>query len=478
MADSKISSLPLSPYVLDKDLMVIVTGHLEEGAYPHNVKIPVSYIRRYIVRLNLLSNPQSGIGNYYNSGLNILTTWTTGIHAVPGNNIEVEFSANTPAGQKYGRTGGTSHSGIISTIGLNAKTENLIVKDLETSWPYSGIIYNTGLNAVAGNNIEINFSTSGNSHGVYGGAGGKYQSGIISVTGSNIVDGSGIGYTIEPTWPYKFNIFTTDKVRTGNSQTIYNNNSDLFSATSGLYKLLDLNYNDFYFSKTNQTLKLLGTAAFKISNIVFDNPPYVPGVGSLNTRKIQELLSVNGVTYPFQYATCDNYPTPTQQNSSHTFTTGDFISFEPLSHVYIANTFTLTIGISGGNSNGFISNIHSYPITFRNVNGPNSNECSEIYRSGAGYNIFNGINSIDPIIIQEPVTLNINSASINAYNSLALCASITNVQYSRLYRYLLAQSNDCFNINNIYYTFNTNNTYTSTSASIDTKFIKAENIVE
>ena len=83
MADSKITQLPLSPYALDKDLMVVVTGHLEEGAFPKNTKMPLSYIRRYVVRLNLLSSQQSGIASYYNSGLNILTTWTTGIHAVP-----------------------------------------------------------------------------------------------------------------------------------------------------------------------------------------------------------------------------------------------------------------------------------------------------------------------------------------------------------------------------------------------------------
>ena len=52
MADSKITQLPLSPYALDKDLIVVVTGHLEEGAYPYNTRMPLSYIRRYVVRLN------------------------------------------------------------------------------------------------------------------------------------------------------------------------------------------------------------------------------------------------------------------------------------------------------------------------------------------------------------------------------------------------------------------------------------------
>ena len=45
MADSKITQLPLSPYALDKDLMVVVTGHLEEGAYPIIQGMPLSYVR-------------------------------------------------------------------------------------------------------------------------------------------------------------------------------------------------------------------------------------------------------------------------------------------------------------------------------------------------------------------------------------------------------------------------------------------------
>ena len=48
MADSKITQLSLSPYALDKDLIVVVTGHLEEGAFPRNVKMLLSYIRRYV----------------------------------------------------------------------------------------------------------------------------------------------------------------------------------------------------------------------------------------------------------------------------------------------------------------------------------------------------------------------------------------------------------------------------------------------
>ena len=154
MADSKITQLSLSPYALDKDLVVVVTGHLEEGASPRNVKMPLSYIRRYVVRLNLLTSPQSGISTYYNSGLNILTLQhtpitgnlmrydyaedlphdqtisTTGLNAIVGNNIDISFAGNGnasvgmrtrdgawPTGHSHTHMGDPYHSGIISTTG-------------------------------------------------------------------------------------------------------------------------------------------------------------------------------------------------------------------------------------------------------------------------------------------------------------------------------------------------------------------------
>ena len=123
MADSKITQLPLSPYALDKDLMVVVTGHLEEGAYPYNTRMPLSYIRRYVVRLNIMTIPTSGISTYYNSGLNVLTLQhtpvtgnlmrydyadgfphdqtisTTGLNTIEGNNIDIVFKKTDPAAQ-------------------------------------------------------------------------------------------------------------------------------------------------------------------------------------------------------------------------------------------------------------------------------------------------------------------------------------------------------------------------------------------
>jgi hypothetical protein len=507
MADSTITQLPLSPYILDKDLMVVVTGHLEDGAFPRNKKIPLSYIRKYIVRLNLISNQVSGIDSYYNSGLNILTTWTTGLHAVPGNNIEIQFSQNTPAGGKYGGTGPICHSGIISTTGLNSVSENLIKIDYNNNWPYSGIIYHTGLNARAGNNIEINFSSTGNAHNQYGGAGGKYSSGIISVTGSNISDGNGIGYNIETSWPYKFNIFNTEKIKYATSSTTIYNNDTYPNSTTAKYNILTLNYNDFYFSKTNQTLSLVGTAVFKISSIAFGGRPYVPGQGSLNTQKLQELLPLSGVTYGYSYITCDSTVCPGSgtgvyaQNTNYTTVTwndthlANFVS--DAEYDYIINSFTLNVGISGANNSNLISNISSYPITFKNstlgASRPyyGDSYCTETYRNG---NYPYSINATDPMTIMAKVDMSINSSGINNYNSLALCAFITNVRCSRVYTNSVdLQPNiycsvplidDCtgyyFNVGSTVpntYSYTSTRCYANTTAVIDAKLIKGENIV-
>lgn len=222
MADSKITQLPLSPYALDKDLMVVVTGHLEEGSYPQNAKMPLSYIRRYVVRLNLISNAVSGIDTYYNSGLNILTSWTTGIHAIPGNNIEVQFDSGTPASDLYGGTGPICHSGIISTTGLNAYEQNLIKIDYDSMWPHSGGISQTGLNTIKGNLVDIVFSTGsaaaqamhdrdGNWDNLFttGNLGEPHHSGIISFTGVNFTTENNIELDLNSVWPHSGQVYNT-----------------------------------------------------------------------------------------------------------------------------------------------------------------------------------------------------------------------------------------------------------------------------
>jgi hypothetical protein len=144
--------------------------------------------------------------------------YNTGLNAIIGNNMEIQFATGTPSSNKYGGTGGKYFSGIISTTGLNSRTENLIVRDFENVWPYSGVIYNTGLNAVIGNNIEIQFSTGTPAANRYGNVGGKYYSGIISVTGLNARTENLIVRDFENAWPYSGIIYNTGlNARAGNN---------------------------------------------------------------------------------------------------------------------------------------------------------------------------------------------------------------------------------------------------------------------
>ena len=258
MADSKITQLPLSPYALDKDLMVVVTGHLEEGAYPYNTRMPLSYIRRYVVRLNIMTIPTSGISTYYNSGLNVLTLQhtpvtgnlmrydydsgfphdqtisTTGLNAIEGNNIDIAFKTDSDAAQSMNggaaentwdnnfnitHLGPPYHSGIISITGVNARTENLIVRDYEHLWPFTGVYYNTGTNFIAGNSVDLVFNRSSDAALAMSTRPGswrsdfqtsylqnKYVSGLVSITGLNAFSGHPYGNLIRvdhgTQWPY------------------------------------------------------------------------------------------------------------------------------------------------------------------------------------------------------------------------------------------------------------------------------------
>lgn len=537
MPDSKITDLPLSPYLLDRDLMVVVTGYFNEGSYPQSCRVPVSYIRRYITRLDLLLNPVSGIGNYYNSGLNIMSVWNTGIHAVPGNNVEIQFAGNTPAGQKYGKTGPITHSGIISTTGLNAYSGhpwgNLMRIDYDTQWPYSGILSQTGLNVIQGNLIDIQFDKNSTAADIMHSKNGPwnnnfnknthlgnpYHSGIISVTGLNaykgnlidisfdaswphsgmvsttglnMVDGNGIGYKVNTNWPYRYEIFHTEKTKYGSSVSVNNTDTKTYNMASA--NVITLNYNDFYQSKTNQSLSLLATACFKISNISFSSRPFVPEQGSLNDQKIHELLPISGQTINYNYQSCvtqqcgvDPSGDPifcdvTVSNpASVTLDSTALSNFVPDNNYdYILNSFTFNIGISGG-GNSQITNIHSYPITFRNdqigAGRPYYNTKNEIYRNNTEpYKI----NSIDPIIIRAKVDLNINSSGVNNFNSLALCAFISNIRATRTYTNTASfiRNTPCNNSSSDNsYSYSTTRCYCQTSATIDVKFIKAENIV-
>lgn len=152
--------------------------------------------------------------NWPNSGV----IYNTGLNAIIGNNMEIQFSSSTPAANKFGGVGGKYYSGIISTTGLNARTENLIVREFESNWPNSGVIYNTGLNAIIGNNMEIQFGTSTPAANKFGGVGGKYYSGIVSTTGLNARTENLIVRNFESSWPYSGVIYNTGlNARAGNN---------------------------------------------------------------------------------------------------------------------------------------------------------------------------------------------------------------------------------------------------------------------
>jgi 3D (Asp-Asp-Asp) domain-containing protein len=150
----------------------------------------------------------------------------TGLNIVRGNLIDVQFTSISDAAvgmhdrkgswyngfNKNNHLGNKYHSGIVSITGVNAVTENLIVKEYENNWPFTGVYYNTGLNARAGNHIEIMHATNSDANFFYPNImGGKYQSGVISVTGLNVTQTTGnlIVNHIDPSWPHRNILHTT-----------------------------------------------------------------------------------------------------------------------------------------------------------------------------------------------------------------------------------------------------------------------------
>ena len=296
MADSKITQLPLSPYALDKDLIVAVTGHLEDGAYPYNTRMPLSYIRRYVVRLNLMTSAESGIGTYYHSGLNVLTLQhtpvtgnlmrydyadefphnqtisTTGLNTIRGNNLDIQFDQNSLAAlamtardgaweENFNRNqhlGEPYHSGIISVTGLNAYSGypygNLIRVDCSDDWPFSGIISQTGLNIIQGNMLDVQFIETSEAAAAMHGRdgpwntgfnknthlGNKYHSGIISITGLNAYSGAPYGNLMRVDfdvnqWPYSGVLSTTglNSIVGNNMDVVFHNHSEASVWMSG-----------------------------------------------------------------------------------------------------------------------------------------------------------------------------------------------------------------------------------------------------
>ena len=592
MADSKITQLPLSPYVLDKDLMVVVTGHLEEGSYPQNTKVPLSYIRRYVVRLNLLTSPQSGIGTYYNSGLNILTLQhiprtgnlmrydyeselphhqtisTTGLNSIPGNLVDIKFNSNSEAAtamaQKDGawlngfklsnlgepyhsgiisitglnaysgypwgnliridydnqwpysgiisqtglnaikgnlidiqfannsdaaasmhsrngpwdnsfnknlNLGEKYHSGIISITGVNARTENNIIKEYENNWPYTGVYYNSGLNAIEGNLVEIQYHKNTyaadylNKNNFLEE---KYWSGIISITGLNLLDGDNTGYCIENNWPYKYRINTVSRAKYGN-ETLYinNNEEENYFNQQSLDPKLKVSYKGFFLSKAYQTLNLFANTKFRV-DITADSPPYIPSVGSTNDRKTYELRnSPASINYTYRYYETIITPTGdviTIESETRTKYPTDS-EWENISYNFIQDSCAFSMNLSGNN----VTNLQNTSVIFRN--NSSTNTTPSFYSAGYG-----SVGNISfPINHEAIVRPYLNSYLETASNTTAPQYNLSNIRYNRNFRILLDHSPVD---GNLYYNYTSSNLYSSTNATIyNNRYFSLDNIV-
>jgi hypothetical protein len=352
MADSKISQLNSADKIYDYDLMVVVTGYGMEGSYPDNCKISINRIRQDIIRLNEMIFFLSGFSGYYNSGENTYTitshhrmgnlieldyddvtphmqivsttginlrtenlivrdhenTWpysgviyNTGLNAVVGNNIEIQFATGTPASNKYGGAGGKYVSGIISVTGLNARTENLIVRNFENTWPYSGIIYNTGLNARAGNNIEIDFSTNRHPN-----MGTPYHSGTISTTGLNMIASTGIQYSISNTWPHPYVVSQLD------SRVVANNFFSHISTTINDTVLDDILYKDIDWSLSNSKPLIDNASSYCYIIEFFINGLTLSNIPVPNPESKGRPTEFNG--NPISWSTCNTVISPATVN--------------------------------------------------------------------------------------------------------------------------------------------------------------------
>lgn len=377
MADSKISHLTQAPYLLDSDLMVVVTGTVNQGSYPQTCSVPVSYIRRYITRLDLLVNTTSGIDSYYRPDLNILNIAATGLNAYGNNLINITYDDKWP------------YSGIISTTGLNVdqSSGNLITTQVQNFWPYKHTIHTTGLNAL---------------------------------------DGDNIGYCINNQWPYKYRFNTVSRSKhTNNSLTISNTNNIQPHTQSVLDSDLKISYGGFFLSKGYQTLNLLTHTKFRISSISASAPSIVAGLGFSNDRKVYELrFAPTSVNYTYRYfhnPTVDPFDIRSENRTKSNIS---ILDWEPLGYNYVDNSCVFTINTSGNSSAGLQD-----VATFRNSG---SNFYSVNYGSIG--------NSLFPIEYDAVVKPYLDNYLETTSNTTGPQYNLTNIQYSRQYRILLDTS--------------------------------------
>ena len=525
-------NLPPPFPIVEDDLVYVITGYNKINSLPDSKESSIQNLRRYLVNIVGVSGAGFSLAtenslptiystaqednlidiNYSSSYPYYQSIATTGLNARFGNNMEIQFATGTPAANKYGGVGSKYFSGIISTTGLNARTENLIVRDFESIWPYSGIVYNTGLNARPGNLIEIQYKTSSPAGGLYGGTEGKYWSGIISTTGLNMLDGSNIGYTIGTSFPHKYTIFTVDQAKTtNNSKTFYNNNYSTSPVTSGFIdpELL-IDYSSLYTSKPGETINLISSLKFLTDdfNVAFTIPS-VGGLGGTDANKQKEFASISGVAYSntllngscamvitqvYNPSTDDYDDVLVCQSRSKTFTdmydsASDLSNWEVVDGAIIANTFFFYIGCSGGSPSAFAK----YPISFTNSSGQTfsspvyggtytfgSNSITPQYRSAAKYPNY-ALDGIDPMEIEYFQQLTINSNTMTSSNTTSPIFYITDFQYTRRYRKLIGYtdscvSNTCTANTGPVYRYHTATMHGPTSFTIEQRSFRTKNV--
>ena len=416
MADSKISHLPAAPYLLDRDLMVVVTGSFNEGSYPQTCRVPVSYIRRYITRLDLLINTTSGIYSKYSPDLNILSLAATGLNAYGNNLIDIKYDNTWP------------HSGSISTTGLNINQTNgnLITSHIEPIWPYKHVLHTTGLNAL---------------------------------------DGENVGYCINDQWPFKYRFSTVSRSKYSSNNLSIANTGNLSSSVQHFIDPdLKISYKGFFLSKGYQTLNLLTSTKLRILSLSADPPPFVPGVGSTNNRKNLELQSSpKTIAYTYRYYDTSTNP-PTLITTTRTKSDIQNYEWNPGSYAFIQNSCSFSIGLSGNQSVGIQNN-----IIFRN----NSSWDTTPTFYAATYGSIG--NTIQPLEYEAIVKPYLDSHLETNNNTISPQYSLSNIGYTRNYSLLLDNSP----IDGpIYTTFTTPTLYTTTSASIyGNRYLSTNNIV-
>lgn len=404
MPDSKISDLPLSPYLLDRDLMVVVTGNYNEGSYPQSCKVPVSYIRRYITRPNLFINTTSGVDSYYHPETNILDIVATGLNAYGNNLIQVGYNSTWP------------YSGIISTTGLNINqtTGNLITNHVQNTWPYQHVLHTTGL---------------------------------------NLLDGDNTGYCISETWPYKYRISTVSRSKYSSNVLSISNNTDTGPDTKQILDPdLKISYKGFFLSKGYQSLNLYANTKFRV-NIEASSPPLVPGIGLTNARKNLELQTApTGIVYTYRFY-------QTNENNNTVIVTDtrtkevSIKDWENLGYTFVANSCTFSMNLSGNN----VTNMQN-ALVFQNQEASNS---SPVFYAVNGYGDL-GYGTF-PISHDANVRPYLNSFLETSLNTTGPQYNLSNIRYNRSYRVLLATSPVD---GPIYYYYGAFNLFSATSATI------------